>query len=175
MVTYGADIELKDQNGFTPLMQACLSHHWAAANALIDCGADVNVVADASSTTPLQMTDPKGRAMLVKALLAADANPNVKAPQTLSILAYACQCGASEAALALIDAGADLELELEQGPLTFACEQGMLEVIEKMRATAQKVRPFQGVSAHDLMTAYRSGQHPAKRILEAQDAWRLAA
>lgn len=47
-----ADIDVKDENGRTPLHLACMNKHFEIAKILIENGADVNVI-DNEGKTPL--------------------------------------------------------------------------------------------------------------------------
>ena len=172
---HGAQLDEKNRNGFAPLHQACQGDNWAAALGLIDCGADVNSTLGTTNVTALHLLEPRKYPVLVKALLAAGADPNIKTPTRYAPLMNACCYKAEEAALALLDAGAELELEDEHGPLETACYRGMINVVEKFIAIAQTKRPFERLSAIDLIMARREGKAPGRVIIEAQNQWACAA
>jgi len=72
----GAPLEERDSNGLTPLLRACYRDSWAAAHALLDCGARVDVQSsDFMGWWPVLLavhTPDTGCALLLKRMLAAD-------------------------------------------------------------------------------------------------------
>ena len=73
----GADVNLKDSNGLTPLMKAADEGHDNNLKVLINSGADVNA-ADKEGTTPLMYVvfAPGDKSAMVQTLLDAGADVN---------------------------------------------------------------------------------------------------
>jgi len=86
----GANVHERDSDGMTMLHWAVVAHHAEAARALIAGGADVDAV-DRFGYTPLlyAATMDFGDAETAKALLAAGANPTVRAKNGKSALTQA--------------------------------------------------------------------------------------
>ena len=73
----GADVNVKDKRGFTPLHWASISGHKEAAELLIDNGADVNAMRGGGGT-PLSYAASWGHEEIVELLIANGADVNVK-------------------------------------------------------------------------------------------------
>ncbi len=74
----GADFEIADgEKGLTPLLYAAIRNKPLCASALIECGADVNVV-EVNGATPLHGAAFQGNLEVARALLKAGANPQLK-------------------------------------------------------------------------------------------------
>jgi len=73
----GADVNVIDPNGWTPLMEAAFAGHAETIGALLARGADVNMK-DRAGWTPLMEAASKGHAEAVMILLANGADANAK-------------------------------------------------------------------------------------------------
>ena len=73
----GADVNVKDKRGFTPLHWASISGHKEAVELLIDNGADVNAMRGGGGT-PLSYAASWGHEEIVELLIANGADVNVK-------------------------------------------------------------------------------------------------
>ena len=76
LIVAGADLNVTDELGRTPMHYAISGGHDACVKQLIEAGADVNAV-NAYDHTPLHFAAWNGRDTLCKMLVAAGANPNV--------------------------------------------------------------------------------------------------
>jgi len=73
----GADVNVKDKRGFTPLHWASISGHKEAVELLINNGADVNAIKGGGGT-PLSYAASWGHEEIVELLIANGADVNVK-------------------------------------------------------------------------------------------------
>ena len=73
----GADVNVKDKRGFTPLHWASISGHKEAVELLIAKGADVNAMRGGGGT-PLSYASSWGHEEIVELLIAKGADVNVK-------------------------------------------------------------------------------------------------
>ncbi len=73
----GADVNVKDKGGFTPLQWATIEGHKEIAELLIDNGADVNAKND-SGSTPLHSAASLGYKEIIELLIAKDADVNAE-------------------------------------------------------------------------------------------------
>ena len=73
----GADVNVKDKGGFTPLHWAAIEGHKEIAELLIDNGADVNAKDD-SGSTPLHSAASLGYKEIIELLIAKDADVNAE-------------------------------------------------------------------------------------------------
>ena len=74
----GADVNAKDDNGWTPLHWAALSGHKEVSEYLITMGADVNAAETVSGMTPLHFAAVGDQKEIVELLLASGADVNAK-------------------------------------------------------------------------------------------------
>lgn len=109
----GADCNIRNDEGSTPLMQAAQVGNLELVETLIKSGADVN------------LTDPQGWTALMKALYNHELNR-----------------GFSEVVQALIDAGAGIETQIGYGirPLMLAAGYGEASVVEVLLKAGAEVR-----------------------------------
>jgi hypothetical protein len=88
LVGRGANVNARDDYGYTPLMWAAQEGYIQTLEALIKRGADVNA-RDKAGRTALLIATVKGHQAIVKSLLAHRADPTLKANNGISALEYA--------------------------------------------------------------------------------------
>jgi len=74
----GADVNIKDDNDWTPLLYSAFYGKQDVVKFLISKGADVNVTSRNTGWTPLHVAADKGHLEVVKILVSAGANVNAK-------------------------------------------------------------------------------------------------
>src|SRR5471030_3148334 len=77
LITQKADLNKRDEKGYTPLIIACYNNQYAAAKLLLDAGADVNA-ADSGGNTAIMGVAFKGYPDIAKLLLANGADVNLQ-------------------------------------------------------------------------------------------------
>jgi len=82
-------VQIKDNDGWTPLMCASSNGHTECAKLLLDSGADVNIKSN-DGWTPLMWASSKGRTECVKLLLECGADTTIvdKDGKTASMLSH---------------------------------------------------------------------------------------
>ena len=120
-IAAGADPNMQDEDGITPLHHAASHENVAATKALITAGADLNAK-DYMDNTPLHYavytnveTCRAGNDAVIQTLIAADADLNAQEAYGLTPLHGAALCHQPSLALALIAAGADSNAGDEEG------------------------------------------------------------
>jgi hypothetical protein len=73
LILRGANVDLSDRNGETPLMMACRFNFQSTAHALVQAGADIE---RAASINPLGYAAHEGHICMVRAMLSWGADPN---------------------------------------------------------------------------------------------------
>ena len=124
----GADVNVKDNEGCTPLHWAAKSGDSESCRLLIDAGADVNDP-DKSGLTPLHVAGVNRRHEICKLLIDAGADVNTTDNFGLTPLHVAAKNKHYETCKVLIDAGADVNAISKSGrsPLDNAVRRGHLE------------------------------------------------
>ena len=135
-----ADIDGRDEDGWTALHEASESGHVAVVEALLRAGAAVDPLCSFGSS-PLHAAafgKAAGEASLavVKVLLAAGASVDLQNREGRAPLHHAATRGRADIARALLDAGADKNLKNAAGssPLMCACKFGRKEVMTALLA-----------------------------------------
>jgi ankyrin repeat protein len=128
LIDEGADVNVKDADGFTPLMIAIVSGNENIVKVLIDEGADVNAK-EAKGFTPLMIAIVSGNENIVKVLLSSpkiDVNMGDGKEGALTPLKVAAGQGDPTMVRVLIDHARDLDVNASGGlgadktPLTSA-------------------------------------------------------
>ena len=136
------DINLRDQDGNTPLHLAAINGQTETVRALIELGADVNLAGNFRAT-PLHEAARHGHTETVQALIDAKAVMNLADNFGVTPLYEAARHGHTEIVQALIDAKAVVNLADNFGftPLDRSAINGHTEIIEILR-TAQSTQGF---------------------------------
>lgn len=130
----GANVNEKDNNGFTILMLTARQNNPEIIKLLLDAGADVNYVSNegsfADKYTALALAAGNNRVENVKLLLAAGADVNIECNFRNTALHYAVNN--AEITKLLLDAGANVNAqgEDEETPLIRAVKAGNVEVVK---------------------------------------------
>jgi len=108
LIAGGADLDLADKYGNTPLIIACHEGHTDVVKALIAGGADLDLAKN-PEITPLQYACKNGHTDVVKALIAGGADLDLADKYGNTPLLMACINGHIASAQVLWDAGANVD------------------------------------------------------------------
>jgi ankyrin repeat protein len=106
----GADLEARDQRGWTPLHAAAERGRREAAEFLLDKGADWEAT-DQDGQTPLHLAAKRANDKVVKLLVARGADPRARDQSKKTPLHAAEEENQEETAKLLVSLGADIHLE----------------------------------------------------------------
>ena len=137
LISRGADINQRNNQGATPLMCIAQQGHPETVRSLLELGADVNVV-DVYGNTALHWACAKGDFPLIAEILVSNgANINQRENQGITPLMAAVMVGHIEAARKLLELGADTHvLDMEgKSALHFSCAKGDFPKIVDMLLT----------------------------------------
>ncbi|CAH1634785.1 unnamed protein product [Spodoptera littoralis] len=131
----GAGVNVQDDNGYTPLHQACLNGHREIVRVLLSVGANPGIV-DKKGATPLHLAAFNGDTDVCWMLLAH--NPPVNIDQLTSdhetALLIAAQFGFVNVVGQLISRGADVTIKNnnDESALDLAAQYGRLAVVQHL-------------------------------------------
>lgn len=142
LLDMGADVNAKDKEGWSPLLNALGMNHFQAAEILIAAGADVNYKLPTSpfDKTPLMKAASVGSLSMVEILLSKGAAVNAKREDGTTALIFAASGGHLAVVQKLLTAGADIHARnTEQGALGASLLQGHREVAEFLRSAGAQL------------------------------------
>ena len=122
LVSAGADVNISDGLGGTPLHWAATAASGESVAALLSAGADINAK-DEYDWTPLELAIFFGRAETVQVLWLAGAEVNTNAMVGWTALHLAALLGTPESIIALLSVGADGSLTNDDGETPFDLAQ----------------------------------------------------
>lgn len=131
LIAAGADVNLPEPDGTTPLLWAVYNSSPELVQFLLDAGADPNIP-NKLDISPLLQASRYGDTGMINALLAAGAKVDGKGLGTESPLMAAARSGSTEAVKLLLAAGADpngTEPLQHQTALMWAAAEGHLDVV----------------------------------------------
>ncbi|MFP3032042.1 MAG: ankyrin repeat domain-containing protein, partial [Wolbachia sp.] len=126
----GANIEVQDKFGYTPIFLATQSGKWSVVELLLDRGANIDAQ-DKEGRTPLHFAAQKNNLDMAQFLLNRGANIEVQDRRAWTPILYAAQSGKWGVVKLLINNGAKFNNEITyQGtPLHFAVQEGNLDMV----------------------------------------------
>lgn len=131
LISAGADVNLPEPDGTTPLLWAVYNSSPELVQLLLDAGADPNIP-NSLDITPLLQASRYGNAGMISALLASGARLTDIQFTTETPLLAAARSGSVDAVKVLLEAGADpngTELLDQQTALMWAAAEGHLDVV----------------------------------------------
>jgi len=129
IIDHGAQLDVRHNDGRTPLLQAIAYNHAAIVKSLIDKGADINALSHgkhANKMSPIQYAALNKRTEIMEILIKAGADVNQKEEtngRTPLMLALTRCRSAAPALQTLLDHGADITRKDDQGMDVFDIAQ----------------------------------------------------
>ena len=147
LVEHGADVNARHDNRSTPLMITCYNGHMNVATYLVEHGAKIHLQ-DEDGDTCLHYASERGHVEVVSKLLAVGAkeNPdyvNSRNNSGTTPLMITCYNGHVNVATYLVEHGANIHLQDEDGDTCLHCAagRGHIEVVSKLLAVGAKENP----------------------------------
>ena len=107
LLSNGADANMADRDGVTPLARAAAANHKLAVAELLAAKVDIDPRTAVSGNTPLMLASQRGAADAVRLLLKFNAQPNLKNAAGNTALHLAVRAQHADIAAMLMQAGAD--------------------------------------------------------------------
>lgn len=159
LIDAGADLNARDNNGWTLLTSAASSGHADVVKLLLGAGADVNA-RSVSGSTPLSWAVTAGHADVAKLLIGAGADVNAQDKDGWTLLHWAASSGHADVAKVLLDGGADVNARDKDGstPLRMAMSWGHADAAKVLVAAGADVnaRDNDGRTPQDYAAARKS-------------------
>lgn len=126
-----AEINLCNDDGISPLFEACQKDHSSTVQLLLSKGAEINLC-DEDGTSPLSIACQEGHDIIVQILLRNGAEINLCDKEGTSPLALACHNGHDSIVDLLLGNGAEINLCDNDGtsPLFVACQEGYESTVQ---------------------------------------------
>jgi serine/threonine-protein phosphatase 6 regulatory ankyrin repeat subunit B len=177
LIAQGADVNVRDSRGNTPLIQAIIQRKLLFVEILVSGGADVNAK-DEDGQTPLHLAVLAGRKDIVELLIAKGADVNVKSNtwDTTPLIA-ALRSGHEDIAQMLIVKGADVNgrgrgdyTPLHCAAMNRAGMTGSIEIMKLLLAGGADIEARQEHDATPLACATYDGNTESTKFLIEHDA-----
>ncbi|HUF72504.1 MAG TPA: ankyrin repeat domain-containing protein [Gammaproteobacteria bacterium] len=137
----GADPNVEDASGTTPIMYAAHYGDFLLVDALIEAGADVTAQ-NALGTSAITEAAIIGHAQILSALVAAGADPNFENPEGETPIMAVARTGNVDAAKVLVEAGADINAREDwggQSAIMWAAARGNHEMVRFLAANGAEL------------------------------------
>ena len=166
LIANGAEVNAKNNFGWTPLHYAAQGKAAAAAKTLIDSGAEVNAKNE-GGWTPLHWAAVLNAAEVAKLLIDSGAEVNAKENFGWTPLDYAAQGNAAEVAKTLIDSGAEVNAKNDDGytPLDYAANTNATEVAKVLIDNGAEVNAKNRFGQTPLYAAARGNAAEVAKLL----------
>eukprot|EP00118_Oscarella_pearsei_P009022 m.49460 g.49460 ORF g.49460 m.49460 type:complete len:1662 (+) comp33992_c0_seq1:255-5240(+) len=129
----GAQVNHRNKNGNTPLLEACSQDHVLLAGVLLDRGADIDAATDTTNDSALTWACTLGNDRIVRLLLHRRAGVEHRTKDGCTALMFAALAGHVDVAELLLDYSALINVHSDSNmdsPLTFACWKGHVNVVD---------------------------------------------
>jgi ankyrin repeat protein len=176
LLAQGAEIDAKDDQGYTLLQHAVMSEQDEAVSILLKAGADPEIKSDATGNTALHWAVMGDNLDILRTLLSRGANLEAKNSAGLTPLLFAAANNKTSQAALLLSKGANLEAQDSNGntPLLKAATRGALEIVKLLldRGADAAAINTSKQSARDLAT--QNGRAEVSSFFGERDAAQTA-
>nr|XP_034328415.1 uncharacterized protein LOC117689960 [Crassostrea gigas] len=168
LLSNGADVNLCDEDGASPLYKACQNEHDSIVQLLLSNGADINLC-DEDGASPLYIACQNGHDYTVKLLLSNGADINLCDEDEASPLYIACRNRHDSIVQLLLSNGADINLcdEDKDGasPLYIACRNRHDSIVQLLLKNGADINLFDKNGASPLYIACQNGHDSIVKLL----------
>lgn len=167
----GANINLCDKDGTSPLYVACQEGHDSTVQLLLSKGADINLC-DEDGSSPLSIACHEGFISTVQLLLSKGADINLCDNDKASPLLLACQEGHTSTVQLLLSKEANINLCDEDGtsPLFIACQEGHSEIVQHLLRNGANINLSDEEKTSPLYIACQEGHESIVQLLLKNEA-----
>ncbi|XP_065925741.1 ankyrin repeat domain-containing protein 50-like [Magallana gigas] len=171
LLNKGADINLCESAGASPLYIACQNGHNTTVQLLLSNKADINLCAK-NGTSPLYIACQKGHDSTVQLLLSNGADINLCRKNGASPFYIACQNGHDSTVQLLLSNGADINLcnKNGAGPFYIACQNGHDSTVQLLLSNGADINLCNKNGAGPLYIACQNGHDSTVQLLLSNGA-----
>jgi ankyrin repeat protein len=172
LLANGADVNARDDVGWTPLMSAQYDNE--VVKLILDAGAEINAKNN-DGRTALMLAAEDGETQIVSLLLTKDNAINTKDQWGRTALAWSAYNGHADVVNALLTKGAHFEVRDNTGQtaLMLAAENGHSEVVKILLAAGADVNAKEWLGATAQGLASEKGHADVVKLLKANQAKEL--
>ncbi|XP_065938638.1 uncharacterized protein [Magallana gigas] len=162
----GADINLCNKRGASPLYIGCQNGHDSTVQLLLKNGADINLC-DEDGTSPLYIACQNRHNSIVQLLLKNGADINLCDEDGTSPLFVVCQNGHDSTVQLLLSKGADINLCMPNGasPLFVVCQNGHDSTVQLLLSKGADINLCMTNGASPLYIACQNGHDSTVQLL----------
>ncbi|XP_065938642.1 uncharacterized protein [Magallana gigas] len=171
LLSKGADINLCQESGASPLFIACYSGHDSTVKLLLSNGADINLCQE-NGASPLYIACKNEHDSTVKLLLSNGADINLCDESGIRPLYIACHNGHDSTVKLLLSNGADINLCDESGisPLYIACQNGHDSTVKLLLSNGADINLCEESGISPLYIACQNGHDSTVKLLLSNGA-----
>jgi serine/threonine-protein phosphatase 6 regulatory ankyrin repeat subunit B len=165
LINYGADLNIRNNQGYTALMIACLITNNSIVEKLIHYGADINIMDNCGYTALFYTISSheyskdeinnyllyQEENLIVDKLITNGANLNIKYKNGLTMLIYTIFIDNTYLAIKLINSGVNLDTQdfERKTALIYATKSGNYEIVEKLISNGANlnIKDYKGATA----------------------------
>lgn len=166
-----AEINLCNDDGISPLFEACQKDHSSTVQLLLSKGAEINLC-DEDGTSPLSIACQEGHDIIVQILLSNGADINLCDKDETSPLALACQAGHDSIVDLLLSNGAEINSCDKDGtsPLFEACQEGYESTVQLLLGKGADINLCDENGIGPLFIACQEGYDSTVELLLSEGA-----
>ncbi|KAF5583568.1 ankyrin repeat [Fusarium pseudocircinatum] len=168
LIIMGADIELADRDGKTPLCWAAAEGKETAVKFLLDIGARIEATEDIWGRTSLSWAAARGHSSVVRVLCTYGAYVNALDKSKRTPMSWAASRGNEETLQLLLDAGAEFksrDSDLSRTPLHWAATRNRAKNASLLLQHGAEIEAVDGSSKTPLCLASQDGYADAVEVL----------
>lgn len=166
LLNMGVNMEVADEDGYTPLYSAAGRGNVEVVKILIERGANVEAT-DWNNWSPLHWAANNGHDEVVRILLQSGANAEATSSDGQTPLHSAAKWGHVGQVKMLIEKGANIEAEHRNGetPLHLSAKEGHVDIVKLLLEKGAKKHAIDGVGSTPLSLATSQGHAEVIKLL----------